>query len=304
MYESNDPLGAISRARALQRGLTDAQLRARALSRPFHGVRTKTVPMTHLDLVQAYAVRLRSDQFYSHETALVIWGAWLRRPIGVHDPLNVGAVLPLRPPQTRNVAGHKFAAGGVEVVKHEGFRVSDPASTWVSLRSSLEVRDLVTIADYFVRDQTGRSGAPQPVCSIDDLERRVEGLRGGDVRALRDALPLVSTASASRPETLLRLLLAEARLPAFQVNVPILDAGGSPIAIGDLVSYEFKVVVEYDGRHHDLSDKQRERDRQRRHDLALAGWLIVTVVSGGLDRDASRTIREVREAFRAHGWVG
>lgn len=114
----------------------------------------------------------------------------------------------------------------------------------------------------------------------------------------------MSTASASRPETLLRLLLAEARLPAFQVNVPILDAGGSPIAIGDLVSYEFKVVVEYDGRHHDLSDKQRERDRQRRHDLALAGWLIVTVVSGGLDRDASRTIREVREAFRAHGWVG
>ncbi|NQX26523.1 DUF559 domain-containing protein [Microbacteriaceae bacterium VKM Ac-2854] len=298
--EPEDHLGAISRSRALSLGKTDAQLRSVALSKPFHGVRTSVAPATHLDLARAYVVRMRKDQFFSHLTALVVWGAWLSRPVRLADPLHVGAMRPLKPPQTRNVIGHQFAQDAVEVVERNGLRVSDPASTWISLASTLSHRELVATADYFLR--VDRSGSA--LVTLAELEAAVEACRGAGVDHLRNALPLLSTASASRPESLLRLLLREKGFPEFVVNEPILGADGEQIAIGDLVNHRYKLLVEYDGGQHLRSEAQRARDRARRHDLEVAGWMQVIVVSGGLDRDRARTVREVRDAFRSHGWVG
>lgn len=71
---SSTDLGAFTRRAALRAGATDAQLRAPALASPFHGVRTRVMPVTHLDRALAYLPRLRPWQLFSHLTAAKAWG--------------------------------------------------------------------------------------------------------------------------------------------------------------------------------------------------------------------------------------
>ena len=71
--------------------------------------------------------------------------------------------------------------------------------------------------------------------------------------------------------------LVRSGLPEPEVNVPIVDASGKRIAIGDLVYPSSKVLVEYDGEQHRTDDRQYARDVVRLNRIAAEGWLTIRV---------------------------
>lgn len=304
MNEQLDPLGAFSRASAIQKGWSEDRIRSRALARPFHGVRTMIHPRTHLERAQAYVPRLRPGQFYSHLTAAVIYEIPLPTLSAEDDPVHVSVFHPARPPRCRGVVGHAVDGGRFLVTERLGLPVADAASTWLLLGSVLAMKELVIATDHLLFAPRFRSDhSDRPFAQRPQLEAVLAGFHGRGARALRSALAVASEAAASRPETDLRLLISEAGLPTPVVNAPI-RVGTRIIAIGDLVFPRWKVLVEYDGEQHRTSDAQFARDRQRSLDLHLAGWIVVTVRAEGLGRMRARTIVEIRAALQAHGWRG
>ena len=104
-------------------------------------------------------------------------------------------------------------------------------------------------------------------------------------------------------ETLLRLMLVFARLPEPQVNVDVLDERGRFVARVDLLYPRWKVVVEYDGRHHETDRAQWARDRRRREALEALGYRIIVVAAA--DLAAPRQVPwRVHAALVARGYTG
>lgn len=302
MDDQLDSLGAFTRGAAIASGWSEDRVRRRALGRPFHGVRTLVEPRMHLERAQAYRPRLRSGQFFSHLSAAVLFGIPLPTRSPEDDPVHVSVLDPARPPRCRGVIGHVILPGRVAVVERLRLPVTDAASTWLLLGAELAEKELVVATDHLLFTPRFDRGE-RPYTTRAALQAALDVFRGRGVRALRAALALSSDAAASSPETDLRLIVVSAGLPEPLANAPI-RVGNRLLAIGDLVFPKWKVLVEYDGRHHRTSDVQFSRDRQRLLDLHLAGWLVVTVRAEGLARGRSRTVLEIRAALRAHGWVG
>lgn len=299
---SSTDLNAFTRRAALRAGATDAQLRSPALAQPFHGVRTRVTPVTHLERATAYVPRLRPWQLFSHLTAAHAWGVPLPLPPLEDDPIHVSARPPHRPPRTRGVIGHTLADTDPDVVERHGLRITGAASTWIALAPMLSARDLLAATDYFLFvPRRPRRDDPRPFVTFAELEGRLATHRGRGRRGLVVALRLASTRAASRKESWLRSLVLRAGLPEPEVNAEI-RVNGRLVAIGDVVFRRWKVVVEYDGRQHRTDDAQFARDRERLLALQLAGWIVVVVRAEGLSRGRARTVAEIRAALTAHGW--
>jgi hypothetical protein len=85
------------------------------------------------------------------------------------------------------------------------------------------------------------------------------------------------------------------RVPSGQRRRPAVDAR---VRRYDLSWPELRLAVEYDGRQHAQSQRQWERDVERREELDLDGWL---VLSKGVYREPERTLDRVVAALRARG---
>ena len=104
-------------------------------------------------------------------------------------------------------------------------------------------------------------------------------------------------------ETLVRLLLVFARLPCPLPNRWIVDGKGRRVARVDLLYEELKVVVEYDGWHHERDGRQRQRDRERREVLESLGYRLIVVTNEDLRTPQSIPWR-VYVALRERGYRG
>jgi very-short-patch-repair endonuclease len=69
----------------------------------------------------------------------------------------------------------------------------------------------------------------------------------------------------------------------------------------DLCYPEYKLIIEYDGRHHAYDDEQWSHDLERREWLDQDGWRIVIVVSEGIYENPLRTLHRVRAALEERG---
>jgi hypothetical protein len=104
-------------------------------------------------------------------------------------------------------------------------------------------------------------------------------------------------------ETLVRLMLVFARLPAPLPNRWIADAAGRRLARADLLYERYKVIVEYDGWHHERDSRQRQRDRERRESLESLGYRLIVVTDADLRTPQSIPWR-VYDALRDRGYAG
>ena len=115
--------------------------------------------------------------------------------------------------------------------------------------------------------------------ALDEVEGIIERYpRARGVRQLRDLLPLVDRGAASPRESITRLRLIDAGLPAPQTQIPVCE-GGRVVAYLDMGWEEFKVAVEYDGDQHRTDRRQYVKDTRRIRMLEEMGWIIVRVIA-------------------------
>lgn len=108
-------------------------------------------------------------------------------------------------------------------------------------------------------------------------------MRGRGAAPARRAAGLARTGVDSVRETMLRLCLVLAGLPEPAVNPRI---GTEHEAIGrmDLVYFDYKVIVEYDGDHHRTDPRQWATDIARHEAAAAAGWHTIRVTNERMRR--------------------
>jgi very-short-patch-repair endonuclease len=214
--------------------------------------------------------------------------------------LHVSVPPPKHAPRTTGVRGHQRRTGFMPIMR-DRLRIASPADTWCDLGEQLTVPDLIAAGDFIV---TGNPYAKiLPLATLEELElalRRRDGARGST--ACRRALPDICDGPLSRPETLLRLLLRDARLPTPQVNLSVHDDRGSFLALPDLAWPEYKFVVEYEGDHHRRIAQFRD-DIRRVERLVDYDWVVMKVSADDVfDRSRELVERVVRRLAR-RGWV-
>lgn len=318
-----DKLGTVfSVAEAREHGLPRSRMFAVDLERPFHGVRklrgVAVIPdpegvagrppsleererVDALRRLHAYATVMPDHAFAVGPTSALLWGAPL--PLGHHAVLHIGVFHPRTPVRRAGIRGVQVQPRLASAVRVGAFAATDPASTWAALGRSLAVPDLVAVADFFLRvpripgtDRLERA----PLTTRQELERAVSAGRRRGAAKLRQALGLARTGSASRPESLVRLLLVGSGLPEPVLNMDVLDPTGVFVACGDLVYPDFRVVVEYEGDGH-RERRQFERDIERIQRLTELGWTVVRLTSRHVFSTPHECVRRVRSALRRAG---
>jgi len=132
----------------------------------------------------------------------------------------------------------------------------------------LDVPDLVAVGDYLIHRRL-------PLTDAGLLRRLLPAVpyRHGGAKLAR-ALALISDAAESRPESLLRVLLAEAGLPAAEINHSMVDATTGRELRTDFRWSRHRVIVEYQGDYH-REPRQWRADMRRRSQLEAMGWTVI-----------------------------
>lgn len=207
-------------------------------------------------------------------------------------------------PVRKGVAGHRLDFRATDLTVLDGVPLTSPARTWLDLASVLDSEDLVVAADFFICSQSRSFGRNRlALCSLADLRSQVDdnpGVRG--IRRARSALELARVGADSAPETKLRLAMGRLGLPEPALAYVITDSTDWELAWPDVAFPEFRVAVNYDGRHH-LEPRQRELDIRRDESIAAIGWTSVTVTAAqvkvwGFDGCAHR----IQDALVRMGW--
>ncbi len=242
----------------------------------------------------------------SHSTAALLWGIplppWLAGSFEVHISRDAAR----NPPWRAGVAGHHTRFRPGEVVLLRGMAVTSPLRTWLDLAAMLDLDDLVAAGDFLVCEHD-RIFGPKRVALVKlavlrDAVRH-EFRRRGVVKA-REAAELVRVGVDSPPETRIRLALERAGIPGLTLNHAVEDSEGNDASWPDLSIPEWKVAIEYDGRHH-LDEKQMAVDDARNRLMENLGWQQVRITKAMLDDDGDKAVVAlVRNALRTQGWTG
>lgn len=282
---------------AAELGVTRARLRAGDLKTPFRGVRSSlaTQPASLVEQCLEYAPRLAPWQFFSHETALALWG--ICTPEWPYVPrIHVSAHRPKREPRTDGVIGHRLQARAPAILAgpHD-LPVENPVRAWRQCGRLWPLDDLVAAADALLSTRPAMADAVHLRSEISEM---------GDVRGgvLRAAVELARPGVRSPRETRLRLLLARNGLPTPEVNADIFDARGSFVAEIDLAFPRWMVGVEYDGRVHAEDERQFARDADRWAAIRAAGWDHVRILNHHLRGGGAPAVTLVRDALVRAGW--
>ena len=278
------------------------RLRRADLDAPFSGIRAVRAITTRDDsdrrdafqvqrqerCVQArrYVPRLRTDQFFSHETVVALLGGPM--PLVTVDGVPVdGTTLPVHVSthgsgplvRAEGVHAHRADPRTTRRLKVEGFVIADPATTWGQL-GTWTVPDLVALGDYFCRVWRSGYGRPnagkKPMASVDEMRARIDGVRRRGIRRLREAVELIREDAWSPRESKLRCLIVRAGLPEPALNQDIYDEHGRFLGCFDLVYPGKKVAIEYHGLVHAST---YAADVERVAALRAAGWHVIEVTS-------------------------
>lgn len=278
-----------SYAHARELGVTRSRLRGPDLTAPFRGVRTTRAGTTRIPGSRAdaraellrrardLATILRPGEFFSHETAAVIWGA----PLPSDSDLSVLHVSVHGGPVRRmvGVCGHRLDQRLATVCRKDGLPVTSPVSTW-ALLGAWSVADLTAFGDYICRVRRDGVGRPSPgrppLATPEQMRRALEAGQRRGIARLRESLTLTRLDSWSPRETGCRLILVAAGLPEPSLNRDVFDQDGAFLGCVDMAYEQQRVAAEYQGRQH--ADTYA-RDVERLARLRAAGWIVIEVTA-------------------------
>ncbi|KQX74615.1 DUF559 domain-containing protein [Aeromicrobium sp. Root472D3] len=274
---------------AAHAGLSPGRLRASRYRRLFRGVYEEASrPLDlHVWLTAALLV-LPADAVVSHTTAMRLYGLTLDDGWPLHVSTSTSTHSRLA-----GIVTHR-RRGALRPVVLDGLPVTGADRTLVDIATKVRLVPLVQAIEHMIhRGHT----TPENLLRY-AMDRHLDG-----VRRVRRVMALVRENVESPLETTVRLMIVFARLPEPSCNVDILDESGALLARGDLVYARWKVLVEYDGWHHERDARQRQRDRERREELEASGWRLIVVTSADL-RDKREVVRRVHRAISARGYDG
>lgn len=173
-----------------------------------------------------------------------------------------------------------------ERIEIDGMAVTGPARTAFDIgRHTIHRVQAVQRLDALA------SAARLDPAAVEALAAAHPGVRG--LRRLRAVLPLVDGGAESPQETVARLALVDAGLPAPRTQVNVFDEWGTFVARLDLAYEGVKVGIEYDGPQHWTDPAVRQRDIDKQFELTALGWNVIRV-----SRDLLRYRRDLRAAGR------
>lgn len=294
-------------ADALAAGATREQLRRKHLISPSRGIlQWASAQVDPRDVYRAFST-VEPGTYLSHSSAAHAWGMWLNarfiEAYPVHLTRDTGGTVPRR----RNVVGHGARLTAGDTRSEDGIRLTSPARTWVDLAAmGLSVHELVVAGDALLQRPDGpprpnRWLGANPLTTVVELRETVQRRSNTvGIEAAREALELLRPGVDSAPETHLRLLIAAAGYPEPGVNVPVVLPDGRHV-IPDLQFVEYRIAVQYEGRHHGELD-QIGKDISRDFAFTSLDWITVKAdraIFHAAGRD--RFLERLAAAFRQRG---
>lgn len=277
-----------TRSEALAAGVSAGELRGPRFRKVFHNVHARA-EVAHETRVRALAaLAIGPDAaLVARQTAAELMGGVVPPDARVHLALPHGR---LRARGIRAVRRRVTSAARIA-----GVRVTTAEDTFVDLTAELSLVDLVVLGDSLVSrgratPESLMAASSSAVGPLGELARRAAGLVRGGVD--------------SPMESRLRMLLVLAGLPEPVVNHIEFREDGRWVRRYDLSFPSHRLAIEYDGRQHAESQRQWERDVERREELDNDGWRIVVVLAKGIYREPGRTLDRVVAAMRAAGVPG
>lgn len=280
---------AFTREIGRRHGLTEKMLRGRRFVRMFDGVyRYAHTPVTYELTIEAARLVLPPDAALSHVSSLRLRGLAMRPEMPLHFSTNSG----LRTRQ-RGIVVHR-RQGHLNPTMRSGFPILGPDRTFVDCGTQLSLRQLVEVGDWLVA---------QELTDLVTLRDYVIRSHLDGVLRARDAVAMVREGVESVRESAVRWEIVRSGLPEPEINLDILDALGGFLARGDLVYRVWKLLVEYDGWHHERDAVQRQRDHLRREALEHAGWRVIVITTADM-RNVRSVVWRIHGALKARGYSG
>jgi hypothetical protein len=276
---------------ARSRGISEKRLRAKDLERPFHGTRSSR-ELTDRQRLRLLLEALPDHAFACGSSAALVWD--LPLSTGAEDDARSRPHIGVPRNATRirraGVVGHRLDVEDRDVVVEKGIRSLSPSRLWIDVSPVLALPRLLALTDALL-------SARHPLATIDELAAahgRFAGRRGAQVRTR--VLELADGRSESPRESMVRLILVEAGLPAPECNVEIHD-GNRFVARVDMLYRLRRLIIEYDGDHHRDPD-QWSRDQIRRAELEALGYRVTVVTRRDFD-DPAALVRRIRRLLAA-----
>ena len=279
-----------TREQATAAGITDAQLRGRtAYRRLFRGVYVGArVELTLVVWLHAALLAAPTGSVVSHVTALRCYGYEL----GALLPLHVSSRTKTHSRQKQLTTHCRLDLIRSRVLR--GVPVTEPERTLIDLAYDVTVPELIQAIEWMLH----RGYTTLSLLTTYALDHHLRG-----VRRVRQVIGFVREGSESPMETRIRLTIRFAHLPEPTPNAVLRDDRGHFLARGDLVYARWKVLVEYDGWHHERDAGQRQRDIGRRERLEAAGWRVIVVTAGDLTAP-KMIVHRVHDALVQRGYTG
>jgi Protein of unknown function (DUF559) len=277
---------------ALQRGLSDADLRSRRYQRIFHGIYIASSVQVTTRVRAAAALRVSPPgSFASHHTAVRLWGGIPPETPLTHVSLPGPGVRCVR----QGIMSHR-GLPDAQLSRRFGFPISTAVQAFIELAAvGTHLVDLVVAGDSLVK--AARIPPEAFVNAADEWT-------GRGAKLARRAARLVRVGVDSPQETRLRLLVVLAGLPEPEVNWIVRAEDGDWLRRYDMYYRLCKLILEYDGRQHAESDEQWGEDILRRQELDDQGIRILVVRHSGIYANPGQTVEKIFELLRERGAPG
>jgi len=278
-----DPSQPFTRAQADAAGVSWRQLDGRRYQRLLRGI--------YLDarVVVTAEIRARAALLAVGDRGAIcsVSAAQLRGlPVPVCEDIHV--LVPPDAPRSRRpgIVTHR---GTRTLSLHRGIPLTVMVETFLDVARDYPLLDAVALGDAMVLQ-----GYATPHRLVDAAA--ADGRYG--VQRARRAAALVRSRVDSPQETRLRLLMLFNGLPEPVTGHEVRAAGRKRCL--DTAFPEWRVAVEYDGRHHVERDEQWSDDIERHEELGDESWRVVTV-TGRQVWNPERVLARIRRALEAAG---
>lgn len=268
-------------------GLTKRDLRGDAYRRLFYGAYARTgARPTYVEQL-AFAIRaIPKAQFAAQHSAARLFGGTTPQASNLHLGTRV------RSQSKRDGVFVHFYKNPPDLLTYKGIRITSPGQTFLDLARSLEFVDLLVLGDSLVR---------RGACSPAYLRNFVADVSAHGAQHAREVAGFVRTDVYSPNESRLRLLMLGGGLPEPVRNHTVYNDVRSTKRKIDLAFPQWKVAVEFDGRHHIERIGQWESDIMRREELEAMGWRFVIVTSSAMYVEPLRVLHRIADTLASAG---